>query len=283
MVGACYMQAFLEQGHGLVGLCDLQPGAAVAGAVQAAGARVHSEPGAWLAGADVVVSAVFGTVARHLFETSLPHLRNGAVYVDMTTADPGEMRECGELAGHAARGRAVHFVDVAITGAVNLGGRRTPLLVAGGKAGFVQELFLPLGGSVRVVGDRPGDAASLKLLRSIYTKGTEALAVECLVTAQQMGLREQLHAVLQDIDETPLRTLMESMVRTHIPHSARRRNEVAEAQQQMVRNGVAPTVSPAVESLFAATAQAHAAQPFTGTSTDEAIAWLGRHVLASRP
>ena len=283
MVGACYMQAFLEQGHSLVGLCDLQPNAAVADAVQAAGAQVHTAPGAWLAEADVVVSAVFGTVARSLFEACLPHLQDGALYVDMTTADPGEMRECGELAQRGAHGTAVHFVDVAITGAVNLGGKKTPLLVAGGKAGFVQELFSPFGGSVRVVGDQPGDAASLKLLRSIYTKGVEALAVECLVTAQQMGLREQLYAVLQDIDETPLRTLMESMVRTHIPHAARRRNEVAEAQQQMARHGLAPVVSPAVESLFAATAQAHAAQPFTGTSTDEAIAWLGCHVLASHP
>lgn len=231
----------------------------------------------------MVVSAVFGTVARSLFEACLPHLRDGVVYVDMTTADPQEMRECGELARRVAQGRAVHFVDVAITGAVNLGGSKTPLLVAGGKAGFVQELFLPLGGSVRVVGGQPGDAAALKLLRSIYTKGTEALAVECLVTAQQMGLREQLHAVLQDIDETPLRTLMESMVRTHIPHSARRRNEVAEARQQMARNGLVPIALPAVEALFAATARAHAVQPFTGTSTDEAIDWLGSHVLASRP
>ncbi len=285
MVGACYMQAFVEQGHSLVGLCDLQPNAAVADAVQAAGAQVHTAPGAWLAEADVVVSAVFGTVARSLFEACLPHLRHlreGVVYVDMTTADPQEMRECGELARRVAQGRAVHFVDVAITGAVNLGGRKTPLLVAGGKAGFVQELFLPFGGSVRVVGGQPGDAAALKLLRSIYTKGTEALAVECLVTAQQMGLREQLHAVLQDIDETPLRTLMESMVRTHIPHSARRRNEVAEARQQMARHGLSPIASPAVEALFAATARAHAAQPFTGTSTDEAIDWLGSHVLASQ-
>ena len=94
-------QLFVEQGHSLVGLCDLQPNAAVADAVQAAGAQVHTAPGAWLAEADVVVSAVFGTVARSLFEACLPHLRHlreGVVYVDMTTADPQEMRECGELA-----------------------------------------------------------------------------------------------------------------------------------------------------------------------------------------
>jgi 3-hydroxyisobutyrate dehydrogenase-like beta-hydroxyacid dehydrogenase len=283
MVGLCYMQAFVEQGHSLVGLCDVQPSDAADAAAKASGGQVYTAPGAWLAGVDVVVSAVFGTVAHSLFEACVPHLDDGAVYVDMTTADPGDMRACAELSQRAADGRSLHFVDVAITGAVNLGGKKTPLLVAGGKAAYVQALFLPFGGPVRVVGEHPGDAASLKLLRSIYTKGMEALAVECLVTAQQMGLREQLYAVLQDIDDAPLRTLMESMVRTHIPHSARRRNEVLEAQQQMARNGLAPVVLPAVETLFAATAQAQQTHPFTATSTDEAIDWLARHVLAGSP
>lgn len=278
MVGTCYAQAFLDHGHQLVGLCDVQPSASLTQTVAAAGAPLFTAPGAWLKEADVVISAVFGTVARSLFEASRPHLRRGALYVDMTTADPSEMKACEAL----ARPAGIDFVDVAITGAVNLGGRKTPLLVAGEQASAVQALFRPFGGSVRVVGTEPGDAASLKLLRSIYTKGMEALAVECLVTAETMGLREPLYAVLQDIDETPLRSLMESMVRTHIPHSARRRNEVAEAQLQMVHHGLTPLVSPAVENLFAATAKAQAAQPFTGSSTDEAIAWLREQVLATR-
>lgn len=85
MVGACYMQAFLAQGHELAGLCDLQPSAPIKDAVLAAGAQVHAAAGGWLTDADVVVSAVFGTAARALFEACLPHLQNGAVYVDMTT------------------------------------------------------------------------------------------------------------------------------------------------------------------------------------------------------
>ena len=44
MVGACYMHAFVEQGHSLVGLCDLQPSDAVVAAVQAAGAEVYTAP-----------------------------------------------------------------------------------------------------------------------------------------------------------------------------------------------------------------------------------------------
>lgn len=188
MVGTCYTQALLAQGHTLVGLCDLQPGQAITQVVAGAGAPLHPAPGPWLGAADVVVSAVFGTVAKPLFSASLDHLQAGALYIDMTTADPQDMQACAALAHEAG----VDFVDVAITGAVNLGGAKTPLLLAGEKAAAVQALYAPFGAAVRVVGRNPGEAASLKLLRSIFTKGMESLAVECLGTAESMGLREPL-------------------------------------------------------------------------------------------
>lgn len=276
MVGSCYLQAFLENGHALAGVCDTQPSDALVTQAQAAGAQVHSQPGEWLAQADVVVSAVFGTVALELLEACLPHLRPGAIYVDMTTADPSEMRQ----AHAAAQACGVDFVDVAITGAVNLGMRKTPLLLAGEKAQQVGDLFRPFGARLTVVGARPGDAAALKLLRSIYTKGVEALAVECLVAAHRMDLTEALFTVLKDIDETPLRKLLESMVLTHIPHSGRRRNEVIEAQRQMQQLGLRPLVSPGVEQLFAATAKAQAEKNFAGQTPKEAVEWLASQVLA---
>lgn len=282
MVGACYMQAFWEQGHSLVGLCELQPNAAVADAVQAAGAQVHAAPGAWLAEADVVVSAVFGTVARSLFEACLPHLRDGVVYVDMTTADPQEMRECGELARRVAQGRAVALRGCGYHRRGQPGRQQDAAARGRWQGRFCTGIVLALWRLRSRGGRTAGRGRRAQAPAQHLHQGAEALAVECLVTAQQMGLREQLHAVLQDIDETPLRTLMESMVRTHIPHSARRRNEVAEARQQMARNGLTPIALTAVEALFADTARAHAVQPFTGTSTDEAIDWLGSHVLASQ-
>ncbi|MDH0365232.1 NAD(P)-dependent oxidoreductase [Comamonas aquatica] len=278
MVGSCYTQALLQQGHVLVGLCDLQPSNQISTTVQEAGAQIHNAPGAWLSDADVVLSAVFGTVAHEIFRASLGHLKRGTLYVDMTTADPLEMKACAAL----ARETQVDFVDVAITGAVNLGGAKTPLLLAGEQAQAVQELYAPFGGSVRVVGSNPGEAASLKLLRSIFTKGMEALAVECLGTAEAMGLREQLYVVLEDIDQTPLRSLMESMVQTHIPHSGRRRNEVIEAQHQIKAQGLLPIVSQGVEAMFAATAQAQATHPYSGTSITDALHWLNNRVLASK-
>ena len=137
-----------------------------------------------------------------------PHLRAGALYIDMTTADPEDMRRAQALAQRSGH----HFVDVAITGAVNLHGAKTPLLCAGEQAPEVAALFRSVGAPIQVVGAQPGDAASLKLLRSIFTKGLEALSVECLLTAERQGLRAQLHEILGDIDNTSLKVLMESMV-----------------------------------------------------------------------
>lgn len=270
VVGQCYAQALATQGHQIIGFADLHPSEALRTLAGALGASIHPAPGAWATGAELAVSAVFGTVALDVARQSLTYLPPGALYVDMTTADPDDMRAAQQLAlasGH-------RFVDVAITGAVNLSGAKTPLLCSGSAAPEVAALLAACGATIRPVGVRPGDAASLKLLRSIFTKGMEALAVECLVTAEQRGLRAELHMVLSDIDEGSLRETMESMVRTHIPHAGRRRNEVVEAQRQMRLSGVEPFVLPAVQSLFERTIQGQATHPYDGSNTVDALAWL---------
>lgn len=270
MVGRCYGEAFAAQGVALSGVWDSQPTDTLHTFAQQHGTPVHTTAGGWLSEADVVLSAVFGTAALDVASAALPHLRAGTLYIDMTTADPEDMRRAQALAS----GTGVPFVDVAITGAVNLHGAKTPLLCAGGQAPTVADLFRTLGAPTQVVGTQPGDAASLKLLRSIFTKGLEALSVECLLTAERQGLRTKLHDILADIDQTDLKRLMESMVQTHIEHAARRQKEVAEAQRQMQQVGIRPLVLPAVEALFQRTAARQAQTPFRGEGIEAALAWL---------
>ncbi len=271
MVGQCYAQALQAQGHTIAAFCDHAPSDALRALAARLGAAIHAAPGPWLADAELAVSAVFGTTALDLARASFAHLQAGALYLDMTTADPQAMREAEAL----ARRRGVRFVDVAITGAVNLSGACTPLLCAGANAGEAARLLAACGAPVQVVGDQPGDAAELKLLRSIFTKGLEALAVECLVTAERKGLRETLFRVLSDIDQGPLRETMESMVRTHIVHAGRRRNEVVEAQRQMEMAGVPPIVLAGVQQRFEHTLAQQQARPYAGQTTADALAWLG--------
>lgn len=270
MVGRCYGQAFATSGVTLCGIWDAQASQDLHAFARQHGTRLHATAGEWLGEADVVICAVFGSAALDVATAALPHLRSGALYIDMTTADPDDMRRAQALASQGGH----HFVDVAITGAVNLRGAQTPLLCAGDHAPQVAELFRSLDAPIQVVGTQAGDAASLKLLRSIFTKGLEALSVECLLTAERQGLRPQLHDILDDIDNTCLKVLMESMVQTHIEHSARRQKEVAEAQRQMQQVGIRPLVLPAVEALFHRTAQRQTETPFKGQGIEAALAWL---------
>ncbi|RYX96995.1 MAG: NAD(P)-dependent oxidoreductase [Comamonadaceae bacterium] len=270
VVGQTYGAAFAKNGATLAGICDSKPSDALKALAAELGVAVHPTPGEWLADVDMVISAVFGTVALPVFEAALPFLTAGTQYVDMTTADPEDMQRADAL----AKAKGIRFTDVAITGAVNLQGIRTPLLFAGADANAAAALYISSGSPVNVVGPKPGDAATLKLLRSIFTKGMEALAVECLVTAEKRGLREELHLVLKDIDDGSLRNLMESMVRTHIEHSGRRANEVIEAQRQMQAAGVTPVVMPAVQARFEQTVQQLAARGYTGKDTEAALQWL---------
>jgi 3-hydroxyisobutyrate dehydrogenase-like beta-hydroxyacid dehydrogenase len=241
-------------------------------------ASVFTDAGPWLSEAELVVSAVFGSAAYEVAQKAVAHMRQGACFVDMTTADPDDMEKAAAL----LKSQGMAFVDVAIVGAVQLHRAKTPLLCAGEKADEVAALFTQLGTPIQVVGRQPGDAAALKLLRSIFTKGLEALSIECLLTAEKRGLREQVHAILSDVDQGSLRALMESMVCTHIEHSARRQQEVVEAQRQMQHAEVSPLVTSAVEQLFARTAHNQSTTPYTGKNIESALEWLATSARLAR-
>jgi len=196
-VGTCYARALAAVGHRLV-LIDVRTSPALLDLGRQLDARVHHQAGAHLAQVDVVISAVYGGVAQDTAAHVMPWLRQGAVYADFTTASPDAMRATRD----AARAHGVHFVDVAIMGTMRLTGAQTPLVCAGADCQVLLSVLSAAEVPIRNISARPGDAASLKLLRSIMTKGMEALAVECLVAAQRQGLRDALFDVLDDVDRT---------------------------------------------------------------------------------
>ena len=271
-VGRCYARAFDKAGFTVSVLCDERPSEATNTLAETLGARQEAALGAWLADADLVISAVFGGVSLEVASQALPHMKRGALYADLTTADPDHMRAAAEL----AKADGIRFVDVAITGAIVMSGAATPLLCAGEGADSVAQLLTQTGAPIKVVGTQAGDAATLKLLRSIFTKGVEALAVECLVAAEKKGLRSELYDVLSDIDQASLTQFLESCVRSHVVHAARRLAEVREAKRQLRKDSLDPLVLDGVESLFERTAMALERDNPTVQNTIEAsLAWLG--------
>lgn len=263
-VGRCYVTALIDAGHHIVGLYDVDTNNAAALSRELA---VPAEPqlGEWLANADVVVSAVFGGVALQVATNVMAWMRPGAIYADFTTAAPDDLRQ----ASRHSQQHNVQLVDVAVMGAIGMTGAKTALLCAGSAADGVATLMQSVGAKTTIVGSEPGDAVTLKLLRSIFTKGIEALAIESLVAADHKGLRDEFYAVLSDMDDAPIRSFINSCVTSHVKHAGRRLKEVQEAQQQLRNDGFNPLSLQGVEALFQRSTAALEHQPYEHEPTLE--------------
>ena len=115
-----------------------------------------------------------------------------------------------------------------------------------------------------------GDPAALKILRSVFSKGLEALAVETFVAAEQQGVTDQLFEALADLDQTPLRQILEAWIRTHVVHAPRRLHEVEEAERQILKAQLPVAVLPGVRALFERTCADLTNSPFGKTVPTDA-------------
>lgn len=271
-VGRCFVEPLLRAGY-QVSLCEAKPSPFATELANKLGLTIHPGAGAWLQEANWVLSCVTGAVSLAVTQQVSAHMRKGAAIADFTTASPAVKREGAEVATKAW----VRYVDVAIMGGILINRERTPLLVAGEGAEELKVLMEAAGGRVKTIENgAAGDAMSLKILRSVFTKGMEALSVELLMSAEKQGVREKLYEQLLDIDQTPLRQFIEMLVRTHVVHAKRRAHEVSDAQGELTSQGLPSTVLPGVEQRFHKTADALEIHPLAlpEPSIDQALAWL---------
>ncbi len=271
-VGRCFAQPLHRAGH-RISVCEARPSPAAIELARTLALPIHPAIGEWLQDTDWVLSCVTGTVSSAVTTQATAHMRAGAAIADLTTASPASKREAAALTAKAG----VRYVDVAIMGGILIQRERTPLLAAGDGAAEFRGVMEPAGGRVKVIEHgAAGDAMSLKILRSVFTKGMEALSVELLMSAEKQGVREKLYEQLLDIDQTPLRAFIEMLVRTHVVHAQRRAHEVNDAQNELSVQGLPSIVLPGVEARFRRTADALQAHPFplAEPGIDEALAWL---------
>lgn len=207
------------------------------------------DPQAAVAGSDVVLAVNAASVALEVARSALPSLPRGAVYADLNTAAPELKREVARLV--AAAGGL--FVDVALLGPVPARGLRTPALASGPGAGAFADRLGPLGMPVEVISAEPGDAAALKLLRSVFMKGLAAAAIESLEAAEAAGHRAWLE---NEIAEVIGRPLLERLLTGSRRHAARRTDEMEAARELLLGLGVEPRIAAASASLLAELAAA---------------------------
>jgi 3-hydroxyisobutyrate dehydrogenase-like beta-hydroxyacid dehydrogenase len=184
-------------------------------------------------GADVVLSVNAAAVALDVAESVTGALGDEALYADLNTSSPGLKRELADAL-------PVRFVDVALVGVVPSLGLATPALASGAGAERFAELFRSLGMPIEVVGARPGDAAGLKLLRSVFMKGLAAAAIESLEAARAAGAEDRLRADIAAVIGEPL---LERLLAGSHAHAARRVDEMNAAAGYVEELGIHPHVA----------------------------------------
>ncbi|TMG78494.1 MAG: NAD(P)-dependent oxidoreductase, partial [Betaproteobacteria bacterium] len=139
-----------------------------------------------------------------------------------------------------------HYVEAGVMTPVPPYGIRAPMLLGGNRAGALAEKLRPLGFDMTVVAERIGVASAIKLCRSVFIKGLEAIIVESYTLARRHGVERQLLASLTEtfpeIDWEKQGSYLFSRVANH---GKRRAEEMREAAKTVREAGFEPWMSAA--------------------------------------
>lgn len=145
-----------------------------------------------VAEADIMLSLVTADQALAAAREAAKYLKPGALYCDFNSVSPATKSAASRLI-EAAGGA---YADVAIMAPVQPLRLKTPLLVSGDVAEQAAASLKKLGFLPRQVDGPVGQAASIKMIRSVMVKGLEALSAECFLAAHAAGVVEEVAASL---------------------------------------------------------------------------------------
>lgn len=156
-------------------------------AMQANGAEI-AQSISGLGEADWIFSAVTADQSLIAVEPLLPNLRQGQVLIDINSVSPGRKKETSVAVEAAGAG----YLDMAVMAPVHPKKHQTPVLLAGQLADRLLPQLSALGFCADIAGKEPGAATAIKMVRSLFVKGLEAIAVEALLAARASGCYEEI-------------------------------------------------------------------------------------------
>jgi 3-hydroxyisobutyrate dehydrogenase-like beta-hydroxyacid dehydrogenase len=201
-----------------------------------------------LQGAHYILSTVTTSVALAAARQCAPALGPGQVYVDLNATDPDVKLDIERVV--APTGAA--FVEAAVLGAVGVTGARTEILLGGPHARLAEAALAgELGLNARFYSETVGQASMFKMLRSVFSKGLEALLIEFLVAGERAGIREDLWREVTGLMAShPFAQTAGNWVRSHATAHARRHQEVRQVANVLRRLELDPVMTAATEALF---------------------------------
>jgi 3-hydroxyisobutyrate dehydrogenase-like beta-hydroxyacid dehydrogenase len=246
-VGKILARALRDQGVAWVGAWDVlfrdpSQGAAMKERATQDGVEACSSLAALLACADIVISAVTAANALEVASEAAQSVRSGTFFLDLNSASPMTKAKAAKLID----GAGAHYIEAGVMTSVPPYGIRVPMLLGGMRAGVLADKLAPLGFDLTVVSEGIGVASAMKLCRSVFIKGLEAIIVESYTLARCHGVEHQLLASLAEtfpeIDWEKQGTYLFSRV---AKHGKRRAEEMREAANTVREAGFDPWMSAA--------------------------------------
>ncbi len=200
-----------------------------------------------LAASDYILSVVTPQSCREVADDVSRSLHGHQVFVDLTSTSPAVKRMLGAMVTNSG----AIFVEGVILGAVS--SFTSPVILLGGPAGeSAASVLQQYGLAARFYSPEIGRAAAFKMLRSIFSKGIEAVLVETLVAARRAGLLDDIWEEIRTTLSTgKVEDTLEAWIRSHARSAQRRCREMQEVSQFLEEIGIRPVLSRASGQVFA--------------------------------
>ena len=200
----------------------------------------------------LLFSLVGSSVSESVAADVANGIRKGTIFIDLATSTP-QVKAKSEKLITANDGI---YVDAAIMGTVATEQQKVPLLIAGEHAEKVQTMLNSLGFNAQAINHPNGGAASIKLLRSIFMKGLEALVLETMVTAKNYRVSDEvMESVSKTINNNDFATFANALITTHVIHRNRRYKEVLDSCNLIKDAELPPYITDGVISFFSNSVQ----------------------------
>lgn len=194
----------------------------------------------------IIVSAVTPSVAVDVAHQAYPYLNKDKIYADINSKSPRIAKDIWKI----IQASGAKFVDVAVMGAITKCGHKTPCLVSGnGSEEF--SLLKNYGMNIKIIGEEPGQASAVKMLRSVFTKGVSALLLETFIAAYEYGVVEMVFNSLEETEDSmTFNEMVNLRVCSTITHAKRRTDELEMVCETLKDVNVEPIMSQATKEVL---------------------------------
>lgn len=190
--------------------------------------------------ADLLFAAVPSSYTLDVCKTVLPYLRRGQVYADVSASTPKTKKEIWALLENTG----VLFTDAAMLGSLPQDKHRVPITASGNGAQAFCNVMTPFGMRITCVEGGAGAASAIKLVRSIYMKGTAALMYEMLLAADVYNVTDEVVAsISKSMDGIAFTDHLKRLVTSTATHARRRAAELKGSIQMLDECGLDDTMT----------------------------------------